>query len=212
LEYGDFKCPWIDKETLWQQVEEIRAQYWPEGTVPVEIEAIVEFKLKLDIEPIHDLQSQLDMAAYLKVDRSGIVVDYDCYMNTKFANRMRFSFAHELGHYFLHGDIYAEPDIETPEDWKEFTNNLPESEYGKFEWQANEFAGRLLVPYDTLKSEVGKVYEIIQKDSDLRDYLNKDHDAVLSGVTPTLHKKFGVSEEVIKYRVRREGLWPPLNL
>jgi len=209
LEYGDFKCPWIDKEALWQQVEEIRAQYWPEGTVPVDIETIVEIRLRLLPEPVHGLLSQLDMDAYLKVDRSGIVVDYDCYMNSKFANRLRFSFAHELGHYFLHSDIYAQLDIKTPEDWKEFTNNLPESEYASFEWQANEFAGRLLVPYDTLKSEVGKVYETIQKDSDLRDYLKKDHDAVLSGVAPTLHKKFGVSEEVIKYRVRREGLWPP---
>ena len=60
-----------------------------------------------------------------------------------------------------------------------------------------------------LKSEVDKVYEIIQIDSDLRGYLSRDNDAVLSGVAPTLHKKFGVSEEVIKYRVRREGLWPP---
>jgi hypothetical protein len=209
LEYGDFKCPWIEKEALWQQVEEIRAQYWPEGAVPVDTEAIVEFSLKLDIEPIHDLQSQLDMDAYLKVDRSGIVVDYDCYMNTKFANRMRFSFAHELGHYFLHSDIYAQLDIKTPEDWKEFTSNLPESEYANFEWQANEFAGRLLVPYDTLKSEVVKLYEIIEKESDLKDYLNRDQDAVLSRVAPSLRRKFGVSEAVIETRVRREGLWPP---
>ena len=209
MEYGDFKCPWIEKEVLWKQVEEIRSQYWPEGTVPVDIEKIVEIRLRLLPDPVHGLLSQLDMDAYLKVDRSGIVVDYDCYMNAKFANRMRFSFAHELGHYFLHCDIYAQLDINTPEDWKEFTNNLPESEYGKFEWQANEFAGRLLVPYDMLKSEVDKVYETIQKNSDLRDYLNRDHDAVLSGVAPTLHKKFGVSEDVIKYRVRREGLWPP---
>jgi hypothetical protein len=28
LEYGDFKCPWIEKEALWQQVKDIRAQEW----------------------------------------------------------------------------------------------------------------------------------------------------------------------------------------
>jgi hypothetical protein len=43
LEYGDIKCPWIDKEALWQQAEEIRTQYWLEGSVPVDTEAIVEF-------------------------------------------------------------------------------------------------------------------------------------------------------------------------
>ena len=209
MEYGDFKCPWIEKEVLWQQVEEIRTQYWPEGTVPVDIVKIVEIRLRLLPDPVHGLLTQLDMDAYLKVDRSGIVVDYNCYMNPKFNNRLRFSFAHELGHYFLHSEIYAQLDFNSPEDWKEFTNNLPESEYTSFEWQANEFAGRLLVPYDMLKSEVGKVSEIIQKDSDLRDYLKRDQDAVLSRVAPSLRRKFCVSEKVIKTRVQREGLWPP---
>jgi hypothetical protein len=211
LEYGDFKCPWIDKEVLWQQAEEIRTRYWPESSVPINTEAIVELELKLDIEPKHGLLSQFDMDAYLKVDRSGIVVDYDCYMNTKFSNRMRFSFAHELGHYFLHSAIYAQLKFSSPQDWKDFTNSLPASEYANFEWQANEFAGRLLVPYNTLKSEVEKLYEIIQKDPELRNYLNRDQDAVLSRIAPSLRKKFGVSEAVIETRVRREGLWPPVG-
>ncbi len=209
MEYGKFKCPWIDPKVLWQRVEEIRKQYWPEGSVPVDIEAIVEIRLKLLPDPVHGLQSQLDVDAYLKVDRSGIVVDYDCYMNTKYANRMRFSFAHELGHYFLHSDIYSQLKFRSPEDWKEFTTSLPEREYANFEWQANEFAGRLLVPHDVLKSEVEKLYKTIQKDPDLKKYLKKDNDAVLAGIAPTLHKKFAVSEKVIRERVRREGLWPP---
>jgi hypothetical protein len=209
LEYRDFRCPWIDKEALWQQAEEIRTQYWLEGSVPVDTEAIVEFRLKLDIEPKHGLLSQLDMDAYLKVDRTGIVVDYDCYINTKYANRMRFSFAHELGHYFLHSAIYSQLKFSSPEAWKEFTISLPEREYANFEWQANEFAGRLLVPHDILEREVKKLYKIIQKDPDLKSYLNRDQDAVLSRIAPSLRKKFGVSEEVIEKRVRREGLWPP---
>jgi hypothetical protein len=68
-----------------------------------------------------------------------------------------------------------------------------------------------LVPYDILKSEVGKLYKMIQKDSDLKDYLHRDQDAVLSRIAPALHKKFAVSEKVIKERVRREGLWPPAD-
>jgi hypothetical protein len=66
LEYGDFKCPWIDPKALWQRVEEVRRQYWPEGSVPVDIEAIVEIRLKLLPDPVHGLQSQLDVDAYLK--------------------------------------------------------------------------------------------------------------------------------------------------
>jgi hypothetical protein len=58
------------------------------------------------------------MDAYLKMDLTGIVVDHDFYMNEKFFNRMRFSFAHELGHYFLHQDIFATFNVNSPEGWK----------------------------------------------------------------------------------------------
>ncbi len=107
MNQGDFKCQWIDKEELWERADKFRSEYWPENVVPIDTEKIVEFRLKLDIEPMHNLLSDADMDAYLKWDLSGIVVDYDCYMKPKYANRMRFSFAHELGHYILHKEIYT---------------------------------------------------------------------------------------------------------
>jgi Zn-dependent peptidase ImmA (M78 family) len=129
-------------------------------------------------------------------------------MNEKFANRMRFSFAHELGHFFLHRDLYIKFGISSPEGWKDFILNVPENEYKSFEWQANEFAGRLLVPYPELKTEVEKVGEIL-KENNLLTFLEMDSDAVLSRISPMLCKPFGVSTEVIERRVKREGLWPP---
>ena len=100
MDYGEFKCKWIDPAFLWNVADETRKKYWPESTLPVNTEEIVEFRLRLNIEPVKYLLSTIDIDAYLKRDLSGIVVDYDCYMNDKFANRMRFSFAHELGHFF----------------------------------------------------------------------------------------------------------------
>jgi Zn-dependent peptidase ImmA (M78 family) len=94
-------------EEIWDCAEAVRNRYWSAGTLPVDVEAIVEFKLKLDIEPEHNLMQQTDMEAYLRSDLTGIIVDHDHYMDEKFANRMRFSFAHELGHLFLHKDFYA---------------------------------------------------------------------------------------------------------
>jgi Zn-dependent peptidase ImmA (M78 family) len=129
-------------------------------------------------------------------------------MNDKFANRMRFSFAHELGHFFLHKELYIKFGITSPEDWKDFILNVPEIEYRNFEWQANEFAGRLLVPYPELESKMGKVNKIL-KENNLLPYLKIDPDAVLSRISPMLCKPFGVSTEVIEKRVKREGLWPP---
>jgi hypothetical protein len=209
LEPWEFKCKWYnDKNDFWKIADEVRDKYWPEGTLPIDIETIVEFRLNLDIEPKHNLFSEIDMDAYLKRDLSGILVDYDFYMNEKFANRIRFSFAHELGHFFLHKDIYSQLALVSVDDWKNFILNVPENEYRNFEWQANEFVGRLLVPHGELETAMEKVLEII-KDNNLAEFLKKDSDAVLSSVSPALCRPFGVSTDVIGTRVKREGLWPP---
>ena len=208
MDYSEFKCKWIDPVSLCNIADEARAKYWPESTLPVNTEEIFEFRLRLNIEPVKYLLSTIDIDAYLKRDLSGIVVDYDCYINDKFANRMRFSFAHELGHFFLHKELYIKFGITSPEDWKDFILNVPENEYRSFEWQANEFVGRLLAPYPELETEMEKVAQIL-KANNLIPFLEMDPDAVLSRISPMLCKPFGVSTEVIERRVKREGLWPP---
>jgi len=209
LEPQDFKCRWIEKEELWKITEDFRQTYWPEKDLPVNTETIVEFRLRLDIDPKHGLFSANDMDAYLRSDLTGIVVDHDFYMNDKFANRMRFSFAHELGHFVLHREIISAIRFESVEEWKRFILGVPERDYGYFEWQANEFAGRLLVPRVELKKEIEKAYKAIRESPDLIRYLERESDAVLSRVSPMLRKPFGVSTDVIETRARREGLWPP---
>lgn len=209
MEPHDFKCRWIEKEELWKITEDFRQTYWPEKDLPVNTETIVEFRLRLDIDPKHGLFSANDMDAYLRSDLTGIVVDHDFYMNDKFANRMRFSFAHELGHFVLHREIISAIRFKSVEEWKRFILGVPERDYGYFEWQANEFAGRLLVPWVELKKEIEKAYKAIRESPDLIRYLERESDAVLSRVSPMLRKPFGVSTDVIETRARREGLWPP---
>lgn len=97
------------------------------------------------------------------------------------------------------------------EKWRNFILNVPEKEYSGFEWQANEFAGRLLVPYPELKNELDKAVKIIQE-SKLEQYLESDPDAVLSRISPALCKPFGVLSVVIETRVKREGFWPPKEI
>jgi IrrE N-terminal-like domain len=209
LEPDDFKCRWIEKEELWKITKNFRQTYWPEKDLPVNTEMIVEFRLRLDIDPKHGLFSANDMDAYLRSDLSGIVVDHDFYMNEKYANRMRFSFAHELGHFVLHQEIISAIRFESVEEWKRFILGVPERDYGYFEWQANEFAGRLLVPRDELKKEIEKAHKVVRESSDLIRYLEREPEAVLSRVSPMLCKPFGVSTDVIETRARREGVWPP---
>ncbi len=207
-DYSKFKCTYLEKREIWQVAENFRAKFWPESTLPVDIESIVEKRLKLNIEPEHDLLSDCDIDAYLQIDLTGIVVDNTRYMDERFSNRLRFSFAHELGHLFLHKEIYKTFAIKEPSDWKEFMLNISEREYKFFEYQANEFAGRVLVPRDRLLSELEICLNKIQKIGML-DYLASDPGIVLSSISTALCKPFGISDQVIERRVEREEIWPP---
>ena len=208
MPHNKFKCKWMHRQELCKKADEIRSKYWQENLLPIDMEKIIELRLGLDIEPMHGLFSMIDTDAWLKMDLTGIVVDYDSYMNDKFANRLRFSLAHELGHYFLHKDIYSNLPFNSLKEWKYFMINVSEAIYKDFEWQANEFAGRFLVPYDYLVTTVKEAIKII-KQKKLVEYLEGEPDAVLSRIAPFLRKPFGVSEIVIKTRVQNEGLWPP---
>ena len=202
-----FRCEWTPKEDIWKVAEQIRMEYWLEGTLPINVERIVEIKLKLDIIPTPGIYSVLDTDAWLQRNLQGIVVDQDSYLNPKFANRLRFSLAHELGHYFLHSSIYSGLQFNGLEEWKDFVENLPDAEYRGFEWQANEFAGRFLVPRDALVLGLEKAIQDI-KANNLISLLEREPDLVLSRISPTICRLFGVSEQVIERRLEREGLWP----
>ncbi len=70
-----FKCRYIKKSEIWAIAERFRSEFWSENTIPVDIENIVGNRLKLNIEPEHNLLNKYDSDAYLRVDLTGIVVD-----------------------------------------------------------------------------------------------------------------------------------------
>ena len=90
----------------------------------------------------------------------------------------------------------------------EFIENTPENEYGSFEWQANEFAGSLLVPRNMLQSEVSRIYDEIKRHG-IAHLLPEYETDILARNSMKLARPFGVSSIVIEIRVRRENLWPP---
>ena len=67
-DYSKFKCPYLGKREIWQIAENFRAKFWPENTLPVDIESIVEKRLKLNIEPEPGLLNESDIDAYLRID------------------------------------------------------------------------------------------------------------------------------------------------
>src|SRR4030042_3340486 len=210
IDYFTFKCKFIPKDQIWPIAENFRSKYWPSGALPVDIEQIIDSGLNMFVIPECNIREYAKIDAYLRSDFTGIVVDEKQYMDERdrYKSRLRFSFAHEVGHYVLHQYVYSQLKFDSPKDLFNFIMNVPESEYNDFEWQANEFAGRLLVPREALISEIEKIFTLLKENSFL-DMLQTESDRVLERVSPYLCRPFGVSEKVIEKRVQREGLWPP---
>jgi hypothetical protein len=78
--------------------------------LPIDILSFVEIDLGLDILLFPDLKTKFDVEAALTSDLKGIYVDDEQY---RFfdqgpewkAKRLRFTLAHEMGHYYLHQDL-----------------------------------------------------------------------------------------------------------
>jgi Zn-dependent peptidase ImmA (M78 family) len=126
----------------------------------------------------------------------------------RWANRLRFSFAHEVGHFVLHKHIYSTFNVESPEEYLDFIMTFPEEEYRGFEWQANEFAGSLLVPKTKLIEEVLSGKEELGRRG-LSRLWDENREEVLMSMSPRLGRIFGVSDDVIERRILEDrDLWP----
>ncbi len=75
------------------------------------------------------------------------------------------------------------------------------------EWQAYEFAGRLLVPPDALREAFQAAIQSAQA-AGYSDWLAAD-EAALDYIATRIATKFGVSAELIAKRLRVDKLWPP---
>ena len=75
------------------------------------------------------------------------------------------------------------------------------------EWQAYEFAGRLLVPPEALRGQFDTAIQTAQA-AGYGNWLAAD-EAALDYIATRIAPKFGVSVEVLARRVRAEKLWPP---
>ncbi len=79
---------------------------------PIDVIYIAEIVLKLDVIPLPNLRADQNIDAALLPDLTGFYIDEDAYMSWErgvrwIEQRLRFSFAHELGHYVLHREEIA---------------------------------------------------------------------------------------------------------
>jgi hypothetical protein len=185
--------------------DSVRQEHWGSDICPVNIEHIWENSLKKELRPIRGLAGR-GTEAFLFGDLNTIAVDEEKFLSDSHNNRMRFSIAHEIGHYFLHCSIAGTLKFNSVEAWMRFYDGLSDDEYKWLEWQANEFAGRLLVPPPALKSILLQTWEALRNHED-QELIRSP--AVKDFIASKINRSFAVSADVIARRIGAEDLWPP---
>jgi Zn-dependent peptidase ImmA (M78 family) len=199
-------------DTIRQKADQVRNTYAKRpNAIPVDIDHIVEFGYRLEVRPLKNLKSSLDMEGMLSKDRTTIFVDSDTYTDDRFYPRHRFTLAHEIGHYELHKDFYINANFQTPEEWVVMLQNIDPDELEWCERHADEFAGRLLVPVEFLNAEIDILRPEIRKLEEVsrrRGINNTDELQKWKSVyvARMIAPKFEVSQQVIEIRIRTEKI------
>ncbi len=195
--------PFISYADIRTQADTLRQRLTTPKAIPVDPEIVIESVLGLHIRTIRGLREE-EIDAYLTSDFSSVVVDWEDYMEGRFPNRFRFSLAHEAGHVILHSGYHNRAAYDSSDGWVRYTQELAEDDWLRLEWQANEFAGRLLVPPEVLNSEFRSAVDpIVQEGRNLAQLTEQELDHVCGIISG----RFAVSAAVIRIRLSREGIF-----
>lgn len=192
-------------------VERFRAEHAKDlASLPVDVLTVVEVRLKLDVIPFPDLLNHFCVDAAIVPDFTGIYVDADSYKYLegkplKHFNRLRFSLAHELGHILMHRDLAPAGGFQKIDDFWSWMRAYQADRY-TLEQQANEFAGRLLVPIDRLTADFDAFSE--RAKTAFPDF--GANDALRNAFCEQLGDTYGVSSKVVSMRLCREEIWPDI--
>ncbi len=177
---------------------------------PLDAAYIAEVCLSLQPIPLKRLWDDLRIDAALTPDLGGFYVDEESYRlvygeipgQAWRENRLRFSIAHEIGHFVLHRHAVESIRYGKVEEYLAWRKTLqgPCSP----EYQADESAGRLLVPRENLLAEYDRVQAAFAVDH--ADWWRIE--GAREMIAKRLGPRFGVNHRVIGVRLEREGLWP----
>ena len=122
-----------------------------------------------------------------------------------------FTLAHELGHLCLHRNLDLDVDPDALQDTvRSFVtgHRILRQPLDWLEWQANRFAGSLLMPLSTLRDAL----ETVQADLDIskRGYIRLDHQQVnqkdYRAISQKLMRQYVVSASVVRVRLEQLGI------
>jgi Predicted Zn peptidase len=160
----------------------------------VDIERIVEFGLKIDIIPTPGLARLSNADALITSNWEAVYIDNAKYMDERYQSRIRFSLAHEIGHFILHKKLYGTFGINDITDFYKFFEQISTIQYGYLESQANKFANLLLIPRGKLSQERNSFLRDLEAMGNMPSI--EDENVFNSYLAIPMAKVFGVSEKV----------------
>lgn len=110
------------RDDIRREADSFRQKHWPDDTIPVDIELIVE-QMGLDLEPISGMKNGSAITASLCPDLKTICIDLETMLDPRQEVYLRFSLAHEIGHLVLHRQFFEwqkEQGLCTVRDWIAF--------------------------------------------------------------------------------------------
>lgn len=198
----EIKVPIYGYDDIRKKANEFLGEYNKTNSVPVPIEEIIEFKFGINIVPALGLQRDFGVEGFTSSDMKNIYVDEIVYGNI--VTRYRFTLAHEIGHCYLHHSLYSSQVFTSSYQWKEFIQSFQDSDRGWLEFQANSFAGLILVPQELLLEHTA---ECIKKIDEEGIQLKAHWDYAWEQIYDYLGKEiFNVSAEVISRRIAKDGI------
>ena len=205
----NLKVRFRDNEEIARAVDTFTVQVniQPHCAPPVDVLSIVEIELGLDPVPYPDLFDTFHVDACLMVDMTGIYIDQKAFYDWEAGDRweekrLRFSLAHELGHFVLHESEIRANSFGSIEDFRRWAGNR--ANHQTAEYQADEFAGRLLAPIDVLT-------DIYDRECARLDGLSPGWRRIEDArrrLARVIAPRLGVNAQVVETRFDREGIWP----
>lgn len=188
--------PFLTKGEISAAADLFRKKHWPDK-IPVDIEKIISVNLRMDIIFKPGLFKLFNIDAYITSSWQQICVDYDLFEADKNNNRLRFSYAHEIGHLVLHKNLYEQFGIKEADDFNKFYDEIPGDQYHFMETQAHIFANFLLIP----RNELYKIREKVIKQFIFANQINIgeiDPKLLNQYLAGPIAKYFGVSPTPIE--------------
>lgn len=192
--------PKLTYEKIKQHTSRFLEKHNPEGKIPVPMEDILDVKLGINIVPVPGLVN-FYVDAYTWSDLKNILVDKFFYDTQP--RRYRFTLAHEMGHILLHPEILKSVHVESVESHLEFVNAIGEEQHRWAEWQADCFAGLILVPSEPLESKLREAHKKV-----VAQGLSPDDPAARGYMADWISDFFEVSAQVIETRLVYDKLLP----